>query len=102
MKIISDYKKRIGFKNIYELKNHSWFHNFDWQKLLNKTMKSPLYFKKYNFDQSSCSKFDYSKNDKMSYKYKVKEELFKNLIDKYDYVNYKLIYNTLKNYRNKN
>ena len=86
--IISDYKKRIGFKSIYELKNHSWFKNFDWQKLLNKTMKSPLYFKKNNFDQSSCTKFDFSKNDKISYK--MKEKLFKNLIDKYDYVNYQL------------
>ena len=100
--IISDYTKRIGFKNIYELKNHSWFKNFDWQKLLNKTMKSPLYFKKYNFDQSLCTKFDFSKNDKIFYKYKMKEQLFKNLIDKYDYVNYQLINNTLKNYRNKN
>ena len=86
--IISDYKKRIGFKSIYELKNHPWFNNFDWQKLLKKTMKSPLYFKKYNFDQSSCTKFDFSKNDKISYK--MKEKLFKNLIDKYDYVNYQL------------
>lgn len=100
--IMSDYKKRIGFKSIYELKNHPWFNNFDWQKLLKKTMKSPLYFKKYNFDQSSCTKFDFSKNDKISYKYKMKEELFKNLIDKYDYVNYQLIYNILNNYRNKN
>ena len=100
--IMSDYKKRIGFKSIYELKNHPWFNNFDWQKLLKKTMKSPLYFKKYNFDQSSCTKFDFSKNDKISYKYKMKEELFKNLIDKYDYVNYQLIYNILNNDRNKN
>ena len=89
--IINDYKKRIGFKNIYELKNHSWFKNFDWQKLLNKTMKSPLNFTKYNFNQSSCTKFLFSEKDKMLYKNKTNKKLFQNLIDNYDYVNYQLI-----------
>ena len=93
--IITDYKKRIGFKSIYELKNHPWFKNFEWQKLSNKTIKSPLNFKKYNYNESICSKFNFSTNDKMFYKNKTKEELFKNLIDKYDYVNYQLINNTL-------
>ena len=89
--IINDYKKRIGFKSIYELKNHSWFKNFDWQKLLNKTMKSPLNFTKYNFNQSSCTKFLFSEKDKMLYKNKTNKKLFQNLIDNYDYVNYQLI-----------
>ena len=31
--IISDPKKRIGFKDINELKSHSWFFGFDWNKL---------------------------------------------------------------------
>lgn len=93
--IITDSKKRIGFKSIYELKNHSWFNNFDWQKLSKKKIKSPLKFKKYNYNESFCTKFDFSINDKKFYKNKTKEELFKNLIDKYDYVNYQLINNTL-------
>ena len=31
--IISDPKKRIGFKAINELKNHPWFIGFDWKNL---------------------------------------------------------------------
>ena len=30
--LITDYKKRIGFNNINELKNHNWFGNFNWEK----------------------------------------------------------------------
>ena len=46
--LISDYKKRIGYKNINELKNHLWFRGFDWIKLERKQMLSPFfyYFKK--------------------------------------------------------
>ena len=31
--IKTDIKKRIGYNNINELKNHSWFNGFNWQKL---------------------------------------------------------------------
>ena len=30
---INDYKKRIGFQNINELKNHPFFHSFNWNDL---------------------------------------------------------------------
>ena len=98
--IVTDYKKRIGYKSIYELKNHSWFKNFDWQKLSNKTMKSPFKFKKYNYNQSLCTKFNFSKNNKIIYKNKTKEKLYKKLIDNYDYVNYQIINNTINLFRN--
>ena len=100
--IISDYKKRIGFKSIYELKNHLWFKNFDWENFSNKKMKSPLNVKKYNFNQSLCTKFNFTINNKILYKNKTKDELFINLIDNYDYVNYQLINNIFNLYRNKN
>ena len=32
--IVSDYKKRIGFKNIKELKEHEWFNYKDFDKLI--------------------------------------------------------------------
>ena len=34
--LITDYKKRLGFKNIDELKNHLWFRGFDWKKFKKK------------------------------------------------------------------
>ena len=44
--IITDYKKRIGFKSINELKNHHWFNGFNWGKFEKKIIKSPLKFMK--------------------------------------------------------
>ena len=44
--LISDYIKRIGYKNINELKNHSWFKGFDWKKLEKKQIISPFHFLK--------------------------------------------------------
>ena len=55
--IITDYKKRIGFKSINELKNHLWFKNFDWNKLSKKIMKSPLNFTKNIINKTICNNF---------------------------------------------
>ena len=40
--IIINPKKRIGFYNIEELKNHDFFKNFTWNDLINGTMISPF------------------------------------------------------------
>ncbi len=40
--IITNNKKRIGFNDIEELKNHDFFKNFDWNKLINGNMISPF------------------------------------------------------------
>ncbi|CAK70018.1 unnamed protein product (macronuclear) [Paramecium tetraurelia] len=32
---------RLGFNGPHELRQHSWFKNFPWQKLMNKELKSP-------------------------------------------------------------
>ena len=34
--IVSDKNKRIGFNSVYELKNHDFFKNFNWNKLISK------------------------------------------------------------------
>lgn len=41
--IISEPKKRIGYKDINELKNHSWFYGFDWNNLEKKNCLLHLY-----------------------------------------------------------
>ena len=56
--IISDPKKRIGFNDINELKNHSWFKGFDWNKLEKKQIVSPFNLIENEFDQSLCTKVD--------------------------------------------
>ena len=45
--------KRLGAKgHVNELKQHPWFNNFDWSRLENRTMKSPIKVKidSNNFD----------------------------------------------------
>ena len=92
--IISDYKKRIGFYNINELKNHSWFRNFDWKKLEKKKINSPLIFKKKKFNKSKCYKF-------YMYKKKFKNNKFSGkIIENYDYVNSNIIKKILNHLKN--
>ena len=43
--IITENTKRIGYKDINELKKHNWFKNFNWEKLINKKIKSPFFNK---------------------------------------------------------
>ena len=100
--IITDYKKRIGFESINELKNHSWFQNFNWQELSNKKIKSPFkYSPKDNFNQSICTKFNFTNKDKKKYKNKTKKELYNKLYENYDYSNEQIIQDIFNYYRNK-
>ena len=91
--IITDYKKRLGFKSINELKNHNWFNGFDWQKFNSKALKSPLKFMKKKFNKTICKKFIIKTkihqkfNDKKIYK----------LIKNYEYVN-KIIVEEILNF----
>ena len=86
--LISEPKKRIGFKDINELKNHSWFVGFDWNKFVKKTMNSPFNLTENDFDQSFCIKVDIISDEYlMRYKSNFKKDLYKQLIKKFDYVN---------------
>lgn len=93
---ITDYKKRIGFNSIDELKNHLWFKNFDWEKLSKKIMKSPLNFTNKKFNQPFCGKFYFDSDSKRIYKIKIEEKHFKKLSETYDYVDHQIIKNILK------
>ena len=54
--IITDPQKRIGFKDINELKNHSWFFGYDWNKLEKKELYSPFKLIKNEISQKKCKK----------------------------------------------
>jgi serine/threonine protein kinase len=86
--IISEPKKRIGFKDINELKNHSWFEGFDWNKFEKKQIASPFNLTENDFDQSLCIKVDIISDEYlMRYKSNFKKTLYRQLIQKFDYVN---------------
>lgn len=100
--IVSDFKKRIGFKNINELKNHHWFQGFDWIKFKKKQLESPFKFSKKEINNElECRKFDISIKHKIIHTLQSKKNYYKNLIQKYDFVNkiiIKNITNLKKNY----
>ena len=90
--LISDYKKRIGFKDIKELINHHWFKGFAWKKLEKRNIKSPFNF--YNKSQeSTCSEFIISKSRVIRYKQISKKKFYQFLTKNFDYVNLKIITN---------
>ena len=59
--IIEDPKKRIGYKDINEIKAHPWFKNFNWDKLETKQIESPFDIS-YNYSNKyyKCPKFEIS------------------------------------------
>ena len=94
--IISDYKKRIGYNDINELKNHSWFKEFNWKKLKEKKINSPFNFVS-NIKKENCSKMNESLNLISIFKNYSKEDFYKTLIKNFDYINNNSI-ERLKNY----
>jgi serine/threonine kinase 32 len=86
--IISDYKKRIGFKNINELREHDWFKGFNWDEFEKKKIKSPLKYIKNN--KSKCIKF------------KIKRKMKNQILKEYDFVNKKIINKIIKIYKEEN
>lgn len=90
--IITDYKKRIGFKNISELKEHSWFKGFNWNKFEKKKLESPLIFISKN--KALCRLFPNEKK-------KIIPKLNKKLIEEYNFVNKLIIIKILKSIKDK-
>ena len=85
--IISDPKMRIGFKDINELKNHSWFFGYDWNKLEKKELNSPFKLIKNEISQKKCPKNKVSDKYLIRYISLSKKNLYKLLIKKFDYSN---------------
>ena len=89
--IISNPKKRIGFKDINELKIHSWFIEYDWNNLEKKKLISPFKLIKNEISQTLCTKIPISDNFLMKYKSYSKIKIYKLLIKKFNYVNKKAL-----------
>jgi len=89
--IISEPKKRIGFKDINELKSHSWFLKFDWNKLKSKKLNSPFKLIKNDFDQKKCTKLHVCDKYLIRYKSLSKTNLYKILLKQFDYANIRIL-----------
>ena len=89
--LISDPKKRIGFKDINELKEHSWFDGYDWNNLEKKKLDSPFKLIKNEINQTTCHKIKISDKKLMSYKSNSKKRLYKLLIKQFNFVNIKIL-----------
>ena len=99
--IISNTKNRIGYNSINELKNHKWFNGFNWNKLENKKIKSPLLFniRKLKILNEKCSGFNFSDKIKIKFEIQQKKDYFKKLIKKYNQINEKKIHQILDKYQ---
>lgn len=89
--IVDDYRKRIGFYNLNELKNHEFFKYFDWENLEKKKLKSP--FKKIKGKNNGlCNKkYKYKKHAFISTRL-LKNKTFKNIFFTYDNIDENLIF----------
>ena len=85
--LLSDYKRRIGFKNINELTNHHWFKDFNWTQLKMREMISPFNFIKNEYNESLCRKFNIPIQYIIRYKNQQKTNIYKVLIKNFDFVN---------------
>ena len=100
--IISEPKKRIGFKDINELKNHIWFKEYDWNNLEKKKLNSPFKLIENEIDQAICIKIPTSEQYLIRYKSNSKLILYKLLIKQFEYVNEIILNQINVFYRNLN
>ena len=71
--------KRLGYNGINEIKNHYWFKNIDWKKLLMKKINSPFIpIDGDNFDKKFCEApdnfFDIDEATKSKYEFLMKKK----------------------------
>ena len=88
------WNKRLGCTNgIAELKNHSWFRHYNWDKLYNKKKKAPFMPKKGgNYDKKYCEAIEkISDTTRERYQKYRNQKNFINLFEEYTYINYELI-----------
>ena len=88
--IVSDKNKRIGFNSIYELKNHDFFKNFNWNKLINRKMKSPFKMKNKKKEHFFSTLYNFTKKKFISSEL-LKNKTFREILYSYDKVNDKII-----------
>ena len=82
--------KRLGFTGgINDLKNHIWFKDFDWDALLNKTLKAPFVPpREGNFDKKYCEAVENHTEETLErYQHYKEKKNFAKLFEGYTYIN---------------
>ena len=90
--------RRLGYRNgISELKNHSWFQDFDWDSLFNKTMIAPFVPKKTgNYDKKYCEFIEKISDTTLDrYQSYLNQKNFKYVFEGYTCVNIEMLQNTI-------
>ena len=98
--MIVDKKKRIGYNNINEIMNHSFFIGFNWEKFFNKSMISP-FPKITRSSLNLCNKKSLPKKINIDSNL-AKNETFRNKVFAYDNFNARIIDKIINNLKNKN
>ena len=95
--ILDDNKERIGFENIEELKNHSFFKDFNWNDLIEKKINSP--FPEIKRDNSWLCRKKYGFKKRIFINSSLlKNETFKNIFLSYDNSNSNIISQIFRNF----
>jgi hypothetical protein len=93
--------KRLGYKNIEEMKVHPWMADIDWDLLAQKKLKSPFlpYINKENFDKEYCEG-DEKIGDQTLERYEeyTQSECFEGLFENYTYMDLGKVDNYQKKY----
>ena len=90
--------RRLGYRNgISELKNHSWFQDFDWDSLFNKTMLAPFVPKKTgNYDKKYCEVIEKISDTTLDrYQNYLNQKNFKHVFDGYTCINIEMLQNSI-------
>ena len=90
--------RRLGYRNgISELKNHSWFQDFDWESLFNKTIPAPFVPKKAgNYDKKYCEVIEKISDTTLErYQNYLNQKNFKHVFDGYTCINVEMLQNTI-------
>lgn len=95
--LISDYTKRIGYKNINELKDHPWFIGLNWEKLEKKEIISPFSYYQNDLNKLYCERFIIPMKKIIRYKLLSKENVYLNSIINFNFINDIFLNNLKKN-----
>lgn len=95
--LVTNYKKRIGFKNINELKNHDFYKNFNWKDFTNRKMKSPFHHIPIK-NTGLCKKIFIVSKKIFPNKIFLQNNTLRNIFINYDTENDQVI-NSLKNFK---
>ena len=97
--------RRLGYKNIEEIKTHPWMKDINWELLANKEIKAPFlpHTKKENYDKDYCeSEEKVGENTLERYEEYQQSEYFEGLFSNYTYLDFNKVSSYQKIYGNIN